>query len=157
MRRFQFRLQALLDTARQRERGIQHDLVRAETIKRDAQVELNNLIRMSAEWESRIRKNQRGRLDLNWLREQLGALGTLHEHIARQRQAVRTAEKASEETRERLTEAARWRKSLERLREKIRQEYQSECATRETRTLDDMATTRAGYQGNPHTADITSL
>ena len=146
MRRFQFRLRALLETARQRERSIQHELVRAQAIEANARMQLDTLIDTSAEWESRIRDSQRGPLNLSRLRDQLSALGALHQRIAQQRTTLRAAEKAVEEVRGRLTEAAQWRKSLERIRERTLEEHQDQYAMQQIKISDDMATTRAAAQ-----------
>ena len=55
MRKFQFRLQALFDTAGQQERGIKHEVVRAESIAANTRMQLDALISTSAEWASEIR------------------------------------------------------------------------------------------------------
>ena len=146
MRRFQFRLRALLETARHRERSIQHELVRAQAIETNARMQLDALIDTSAEWECRIRDGQRGPLNLNRLRDQLSALGTLHQRIVQQRKTLHAAEKASEEVRGRLTEAAQWRKSLERIRERTLEEHQDKYASQQIKISDDMATMRAATQ-----------
>ena len=148
MRKFQFRLQALFDTAGQQERGIKHEVVRAESIAANTRMQLDALISTSAEWASEIREHQQGRLDSMKLRNQLQALSTLHHRIAQQRQAVRVAEEAVGEVRHRLTEAAKRRKSLERLRERSEEEYLSECNAKEIKMTDDMVATRMATRRN---------
>ena len=148
MREFQFRLQALLDTASQQERGIQHEMVRAEGIEANTRMQLNALISTSAEWECEIREHQQGRLDSMKLRSQLQALSTLHHRIAQQRQAVRVAEEATAEVRHRLIEAGKRRKSLERLRERSKEEYLSECNAKQIKMNDDMVATRMATRRN---------
>ena len=148
MRKFQFRLQALLSTASRQERGIQHEMVRAEAIAANTRMQLDALISTSAEWESEIREHQQGQLDSMKLRSQLQALSAVHHRIAQQRQAVRAAEEAVAEVRHRLIEAAKQRKSLERLREHSEEEYLSECNAKEIKMTDDMVATRMATRRN---------
>jgi len=148
MRKFEFRLQTLLSAASQRERGIRHEMVRAEGIEANTRMQLDALISTSAEWECEIREHQQGRLDSMKLRSQLQALSALHHRIAQQRQAVRVAEEATAEVRHRLTEAAKRRKSLERLRERSEEEYRKECNVKEIKMTDDMVATRMATRRN---------
>ena len=148
MRKFQFRLQALLDTAGQQERGVQHEMVRAESIAANTRMQLDALISTSAEWESEIREHQQGMLDSMKLRSQLHALNALHHRIAQQRQAVGVAEEAVAEVRERLTDAAKRRKSLENLRERSEEDYVKEYNIKETKITDDMVATRMATRRN---------
>ena len=143
MRKFQFRLQALYDAAQQREQGVRHDLVRADAIERRIRAQFDAMLDTAAEWERRIRENQRGPHDLKLLREQLGALSLIQRHASKQQQTLRTAQRTTEKIRTQLTEAARQRKSLERLRERMEEEYLSECAAQQIKLSDDMTTMRA--------------
>lgn len=152
MRKFHFRLQALYDSAQQRERGLRHDLARHQGIEQRIRAQLDALLETAAGWEERIRRNQRGPHDLKTMKEHLGALSMIQRHIARQQQALRTARRAAEKVRAQLTEAARKRKSLERLRERMEEEYLSKCAARQVKLADDMATVRAanGTRNSPY-------
>ena len=143
MRKFQFKLQAFQDASRQRERGIRHDLVRAEGVERRLRTQLDALLKNAAQWEERIRRTQRGPLDPKKLREEIGALAMTQRQIARQQQTLSQAAHETEKIRRQLTEAARKRKSVERLREKTEEEYHDACATARTRQADDMAAARA--------------
>ena len=106
-------------------------------------MQLASMIRVLQQWEGRIRENQRGAHNLSLLQEQVGAVDVLRRRVAEQREVVRSAEMAVEGTRGQLTEAARWRKSLERLRERMRQEHKSACAAQQIKVSDDLATVRA--------------
>lgn len=143
MRRFQFRLQALLDVAQQKERSIQQELARAQGKEAEARQRLDGTLRLWTEWEAKLRQNQQGRLDPHLLRELLGAVETVREKAARERAAVHAAEKAAEEVRGRLTEAAQQRKSLERLREKLHEQHTADSQKQQTKLFDDMAAVRA--------------
>jgi len=146
MRKFNFKLQSLYDASRQRERGIRHDLVRAEDVEQRLHTQLEALLKSAGQWEERIRETQRGPLDHKKLREQIGALSIIQRQIARQRQALTQASRTTEKIRRELTEAAQKRKSVERLREKMEEEYLDECATMQTRQADDMAAVRAANE-----------
>jgi len=143
MRKFHFKLQAFHDATRQRERSIRHDLVRAEGVEQRLRAQLSALLNNAAQWEERIRETQRGPLDHKKLREQIGALAMTQRQITRQQQALSQASHETEKIRRQLTEAARKRKSVERLREKNEEEYLDACAAADTRQADDIATTRA--------------
>ena len=114
---------------------------------------------MSADWEARVRENQRGNLASNRLREQLGALGGLHRRIRRQREVARDAGRECDKIRRELTEAARRRKSLERLRDRMQDDYRDECAAFQMKRTDDMNTTRAALRatGGADHASITGV
>ena len=146
MRKFNFKLQALYDASQQRERSIRHDFVRAEGVEQRLRTQLEALLKSAAQWEERIRATQRGPLDHKKLREQIGALSATQRQIARLYQALTQASRATEKIRRQLTEAAQKRKSVERLRERMEEEYLGECATMQTRQADDMAATRAANE-----------
>jgi len=143
MRKFNFKLQAFHDASRQRERSIRHDLVRAEGVEQRLRTQLDALLNSAAEWEERIRETQRGPLDHKKLSERIGALSMTRRQIGRQRQALEQASHETEKIRRQLTEAARKRKTVERLRDKMEEEYLEECAAARERQTDDMVATRA--------------
>jgi len=153
MRKFQFRLQALHDTAYQRERSVRHDLVRAEGIETRIRAQLDAMTRTAADWESRIRDNQRNSMNVKALKEQLGALGLIQRQILKQHQSLKQAQKATEKVRAQLSSAARKRKSLERLRERMYDEYKEECAARQVKLADEMASVRAATHRANRTRD----
>ena len=159
MRRFRFRLQALLDTAEHREKSLQHELIRAEAEERNVRQQLDSIMRVWAEWEEQIRNHQRGPLDLTLLQDQLNAVNTISQRAVEQREVVHSAEKAVSDARERLTEAARWRRSLERFRDRLHEQYENEHAAREIKASDEIAAIRAAAEriDGSHGANVTGV
>ncbi len=152
MPRFRFKLQALLDTARQEERNLQQDLVKARDENLEARTRLEDTARLLREWErciSSLRsppgRTTEGRRDLLAppLREQLRTVAALREHLTRQVQALRSAEQRADGVRRLLNEAGCRRKSLEKLRDRMKGTHDAEMTAHQTKLSDDMATLRA--------------
>ncbi len=159
MRRFRFRLQALLDTAKQRERNVQQELARAEADHRRVWKQLAATVRVREQWEERTRENQCGPLDLPLLQEQLSALEVLRRRVAERQEAAQLAGKTVEQRRARLIEAVRSRRSLERVRERMQEDHRAEGLAREIKISDDLATVRAATArigGNHNNAIVES-
>ena len=142
MKRFQFRHQTLLDVAAQRERSVQIELARAHGAEMEARSRLEQTLQLSAEWDGRIRENQKGPIEARLLRELLQAADTLRRRASRERELLRAAERQVEAVRERLKEAATARKSYDRLRERRHAEYVVEDTRQQDKINDDTASVR---------------
>lgn len=143
MARFRFQLQALLDVAKQNERSLQQETARAETAEALARDRLNETLRVWGEWEKKIRDSQRGELNAQRLQELLRAMDAVQRRAGKERELLHTAARATEAARSRLREAATARLSLEKLRERKKEQHTSEALIQETNTLDDMAALQA--------------
>ena len=159
MKQFRFRLQSSLDIANQRERNIKSEFAKAKADERSAEWQLDRTLKLWQRWGERIRQNQRGRLDSKLIQEQLRVASVLQERAIEKREMVRAAQKATEQVRARLAEAARWRKGLERLRGRMQQEHNAEVLAQETKASDDLATARvaAGRSLGARDATITGV
>jgi flagellar FliJ protein len=140
MKRFNFRLQRVLDI---RERF--RDEMRQELVQKN----------FERDQEQRTLED----LDHEFLRSKVADGGTysagelvlvgayslrLKEAIEEQRLRVAAAEKAAEEARERYIEASKEAQALEKLKEKRHQEYVEETLKEEGNQLDEFAVLRAG-------------
>lgn len=148
MKPFRFRLQTLLDVAEQRERGVKHELVRAQNREREIQLHLEATVRNWLDWQERLRQTQRGALDVTRVKAHLEIVRTLQKRMRHYRAELESAKRLSTEVRNRLTEAARERRSLERLREKRLTEHAAASGAEEVRLADDLVSARtAGARG----------
>ena len=159
MKRFHFRLQALLDVAQHRERSLQIELVGAQSAELEIRRRHEAALRLLAEWEKRIRENQKGQLDSRLLKDLLRGLEAVRQRAAKERETLRAAEQVVEGVRERLTEAARSRKSYENLRERMEKEHESADARQQIKTSDDMSAVRAATArvGGANNTTITGV
>ena len=142
-KKFHFRHQPLLDVAKQHERSVQIELSRAHAVEMEARQRLEATGRLAAEWDARIRQSQKGPIEARLLKDLLHATEGLRQRTAKERDAVHAAVKLVEAARERLQEAARDRKSYERLRERTQAEYETETSRQLVKLSDDAASVRA--------------
>jgi len=142
MPRFRFRLQPLLDAARQEEHGLKEEFLKAQAQEREARARIEDTARLLRDWERRIRGGKHDPLAPP-IGEQLRTVAALREYLAQQVQALRSAQRRTDQTRRSLQEAACRRKSLEKLRERMKQAHDAEDAARHTKSSDEIAATRA--------------
>jgi flagellar export protein FliJ len=142
-KRFQFRHQTLLDVAKQHERSVQIEVSHLQTLEAEARRRLEAAVRLTSEWDGRIRQRQKGTIEPNLLKELFLSREELAQRMVKAREEVRAAVKAVEAARERLQEAARDRKSYERLRERRHAEYETETSRQLVKLSDETASVRA--------------
>jgi len=142
MQPFRYRLQTLLDAAEHRENAVRSELARVRDDERRLRRALDEVcLRMHREQEDR-HGALRGRIDVEDLRRRQGYLETLHRCRHRQQELVDAAAEKSHLVQERLIAAARWRRSLELMRERLRDDYVVEYKRAEVNEHDDMTTVR---------------
>jgi len=142
MKPFRFRLQTLLDVAEQRERGVKHELLRAQNREREIQLRLDATLQNWLDWEERLRQTQHGALDVTKVKQHLEIVRTLQKRMRQCRAELQSAKQMTVEVRGRLTEAARERRSLERLREKRLAEHAAAFAAEQVKLADDLVSAR---------------
>jgi flagellar FliJ protein len=142
MKQFRFRLQPVLNVAEKREESAQHDLVIARSREEELRGQLKAMERTWLAWEAKLRREQRGALDMKRLREHSDMLRRLQRQIGEQRERLAEAERLAAARRDALTEVAKERRTLERMREKQLARHHAACAAREVKSADDLVTTR---------------
>ena len=142
MKRFKFRLQSVLDVAEQRERGVQHQLVQAATKENEIRRQLDETVRNWQEWEHKLRGSQAGAIDVKRVKEYLQVVRMLQKRIHENEVELHSAKALTARIRDKLTEAAKERRCLERLREKRQTEHSVECAAVEVKQSDDLVNSR---------------
>ncbi len=157
MKRFRFRLQPPLKVAKNRERNAQHEFLRAEGEENQIRLQLDAIRKNWRAWQIRLRRVQRGEIDLRKLKEHMEIVRMLQRRIGAYEDMLRAAEQTAAAKREQLTEVAKERRALERLREKMHAEYAAECAAQAVKTTDDMVAVRVAIaRGNGgHDAPIS--
>lgn len=143
MAKFRYKLQTVLDVAEHKERSVRMDLVRAQAAESEARQRLDATLQMGTHWEERVRDLQHGRLDARQLHDMLRGLDSMRQRAAREREALRAAERAVEAVRVRLTEAAQSRKMLERLKERAGDEYNAQALSLQIKATDEIASVRS--------------
>jgi len=159
MKAFRFRLQTLLDVAEQREQGVRHELARALGVESDLRRKLEETRTNWLDWEQRLRETQCGVLDVRRLNEHIATVRMLQRRMGDQQQALRAAEQVTLRIRERLTDAAKERRSLERMRERQEDEHTDAVRADEVKRTDDLTTTRVAARSSlaPHDTALTGV
>ena len=140
MKRFNFRLQRVLEI-RERYR----DEVRQELVQRNFELDRERSILADLDQEFLRSKVEEGGTYSASEMVLVGAYSTrLQQQIEQQRLRVIAAERATEEARERYIEASKESQALEKLKEKRRQEYVEQTLKEEGIQLDEFAVQRAG-------------
>jgi flagellar FliJ protein len=146
-----FKLDPLLEQRKRVERDHQRRVAEAEAERRSLEDELTRLTESVASSRHALRDSMRPaehgvatKIDINATRWQAHA--SMGADVRARTLAVKLAGvlKRLEDVRAVLTEAARERRVVERLRERRLEAFQRECARREMRELDDLNTTRHG-------------
>lgn len=139
MNRFRFRLQRLLDVKLTIEAQRQQALVECQTALLHAQGEADAISRRIEGLHQRLRGARTGDLDLR--QEQMIAdyLRRSNQELKQAHARVDECQMALEEARERLLDAMKERKSLEKLRDADLARYQKELARRDQAAMDEMA------------------
>lgn len=141
MSRFRFHLLPLLDHRKEQEKDRAAELARARAAEDDARSREEALAQLEDAGRSRLRVEHAGGPVGHLLNLEL-----LLERVVEEVQGAREArEEASRQVARSLgdyTEAAVERRSLERLRERMEQEWQVDSGRREQKTLDEVAAVR---------------
>lgn len=142
-RRFQFRLQTVLEYKQKREEEEQRELGRLLEILGREQSRLEGLKHLQqARQEELAEKSAAGRLDVGELQRYHEYEKRIEKEIAAQAIRVQQAEMDVEEQRQRLLEAAKEKKIYEKLKEKHHDVYIAETEAEERKLLDDLATSK---------------
>ena len=148
MKPFRFRLQTLLNVAQQHERGIKHEFARLQNHEHEIQTHLEATARNWMDWEERLRQTQQGHLDIERVKAHLQVVKMLQQRINQCRVELETARQMTAQIQKQLTEAARERRTLERLREKQHTEHTAARAAEEVKITDDLVSARAATARN---------
>ena len=140
MARFEFQLEGVLRHRQRVEKERMRDLALAQTEMSRLEAELNALNLEVRQSTGDVRDRLVGRLDMTYLAAHRRYM------LGMQRKAVALAQKMAaqqrlvDDARKALTEAAKQRKILEKLRERQQQRWAADQALREAHDLDELTT-----------------
>lgn len=136
-----------------RQREDQHKRIVGERLAQIAEVraELERIDQLTAEGVDSVRSGQQaGRIDLQQALARRGWVAHLHRAALDAQSRLGTLEARLAQERAALAEAAKQRRILEKLKERQAERHRTEEMRAETRTADDMTTTRYVFDGIDH-------
>ncbi|RME56724.1 MAG: flagellar export protein FliJ [Caldilineae bacterium] len=140
-----FRFQTLLNYRKRIEDERRLDLARADQEVARLRREIQAVEQEMAQIASQAHQTFNGRLDVNRAQYVHQYLVALEESLARQKAALQTAEQAADEARNRLAEAMKARKTLEKLKEYDRRSFLEKLARKEREQTDDFNLARYNH------------
>jgi flagellar FliJ protein len=139
MKRFQFRLQKLLQIKTHRKMEKQKELAKAERVRRMEEAHLELLYsRMSQEIED-LQRQKVERVDCRRLTQSAFYQQRLIGNMATQKQVIVNAQKQEDAKREKLIESAREEKVFEKLKERQQDRYWQELDLLQQKETDEIA------------------
>jgi flagellar FliJ protein len=142
MRKFQFRLQPVLERAQRREQQRQLELAHLQGELSAHQELLRALRDERSVWLCQLLDYQQRAFDIGEVRRRRAHLDSLADAIEDQRSVVRTLAQRVEDAQAAVVAAMRERQMLENLRDRRRAEHMLDNRRRETKLLDDLTTPR---------------
>lgn len=146
MKRFQFRFQALLNVEQHKEDAVKQEL---KTLLYNLQKEeetLSNLqkIYLTVQY-AELAKKQIGRISPEELKLYEDYIFTLGNQMTYQQAKVKACDAEVDAVRQKLIEISKRRKTLEKLREKKKKEYECLLQQSENKQLDELAVSRFNH------------
>ena len=144
MKKFQFKLQAVLNHTECEEEQRKLELAQLHFKKQQAELELERLVLARMRSREKLTAQQSGTLDMeeiNSLREHIEQLSA---QVEQQRQQVEALEVEVAAKTEEVLQAMKKRQMLEKLREREEQEYNLAANRLEEKLLDDLIGPRYG-------------
>jgi len=154
MKRFQFRLQTVLDLKEKREESVQLELAVLETERRAEADCLEALNGRQAEGKEYLRSRLRGTWAAEEVSQTYAYLDGLAGQIKRQKETLRLATERVARKREELLEATKERKALERLRDIARENHMERCLKENQKKSEEFSILR--YEHNDQFAGSAS-
>ena len=139
---YQFKLQALLNHRRHQEEVCQIELAEAQRGLTDAQEKLRRLKKAKRENTQKLQARQKEHHNISNILIFINYIEQLSRDIAAQMQQVRKASKNVKQKRDNLIAIMKKRRTLEKLKEKERLDYQQKGMQAERKFNDEVASTR---------------
>ena len=139
---YQFKLQALLNHRRHQEEVCQIELAEAQRGLTDAQEKLRRLKKAKRENIQKLQARQKEHHNISNILIFINYIEQLSRDIEAQMQQVRKASKNVTQKRDNLIAIMKKRKTLEKLKEKERLDYQQKGMQAERKFNDEVASTR---------------
>ena len=149
MKQFAFRLQKLLDWRRQRKEAQSIVVAHALADLQEEEVQLHALVGQHKVTQDGLRRHRAGLLNLQQVIHTETYHNWLRDRVERQKKSVAAATKVLGNERDALATLARDEDVLNRLRERVKEQYKKDTFRSEVRELDDIA----GVQRSPDGPD----
>lgn len=144
MSKFDFRLQPVLDLKVQMEENLKNEFGKV-TKKLEDEKKILNSIELDKEEQIDIFSTKLGsRVEVSKLRELNGYISLLGDKIEMQKENVNEASNIVDSTREKLLEAVKDRKIIDKLREKMFTEYSKQQLREEQKIIDEVVSFKHG-------------
>lgn len=147
MKKFVYPLQTVLNLKEKLESREKALFQTAMAELRREEEQLAALEQRKQAYEERLRESVQARLDLQRVKTNKEAIEAIKEMIQVQLGRVRRAERHAEVARNRMEEAIKERKTLEKLREDALNQYKKDYEKEEQREIDEMVSFRHGSEG----------
>lgn len=138
MARFIFKLEALLKQRKREEQECQRLLAEQAALANAAEEAVRRINENVQAGHEDVRRHLMGKLDMGFLTAHRRFMGAIQRQVTELLQKVAVAKRQLEEVRTKLSEAAKRRKAMEKLREKQFDRWRSEQARRETALSDEI-------------------
>ena len=139
---YRFKLQALLSHRRHQEEICQKELARSRRKLADEQEKLNRTKQLRRENILKLQAGQKENIRVSDIILYMNYIAQLSKNIEAQFVCVRQAAKKVNQKRSELIDIMKKRKTLEKLKEKDRLDYQKKLMQDERKFMDELATTR---------------
>lgn len=139
MKRFQFRLQALLNYKKHLEEMARQEMAKAVAQVNECEQQIQTLIRDRKEAALTLEKRVAEGMSSGEFKRYHGFLQVLDQMVVEQKKQKFRLEKALEEKRSILTKRTIDKRAMERLKEKRAEEYVREMLKEEQKVLDEVA------------------
>ena len=139
MKKFDFRLQKVMEYKEHKEKEKQRELAKAKDRLRSELERLLGLNQRQAFYHDHVRKINLDKMNLRELSLYQTYLQKLSQEILHQKCQVRTSEENVSESRKKLLESSKEKKTLETLRAKKFQAYRKEMDRTEQKEIDESA------------------
>jgi flagellar FliJ protein len=153
MAKFVFKLEALLKQRKREEREWQRLLAEQAAIVNSAEEAVRRINAAVESGHDDVRRHLMGKLDMSFLTAHRRFMGAMQRKVMDLVQKVAIAKKRLEEIRIKLTEAAKRRKAIEKLRENQFDRWKMDQAQRETALSDEIGSQIAYHDMMQQAAD----
>lgn len=138
MARFHYSLQNVLDIKLKMETQAKQEFSARKMELDEEEEKLEALQQRKQSFEEEAKRLRMGTLSVLELEENQNALAVMDDYIARQRENVQRARVRLDESREKLTEVMKERKTQETLKEKAFEEFLQEENRQESKVVDEL-------------------
>ena len=144
MARFRYRMQNILNVKEKLETQAKNEFAIAAAREREEEEKLSVLMSRRDAFEARLKELCASDLDIPSIKEAEEAVEVMKYHISQQQLNLAAARQELEVARAKLTAAMQDRKTHDRLKEKLFEQFLAEEAAKESKEIDELVSYRFG-------------